>query len=214
MKITLEWVLNTITYCTDIYSFDGINDNNHNHNDCVCVWKIIILNFACKFFVVAVAAVHHVFRCYFYCCFNRFCCRLGRTFVALALTVMDRCSFNEKQTSLICSYAVVVYLAFFYMCQKRECNFQIFKTTKLEWERKLAVRFDSIKICMQILSEYQMSLTIQSIARFSGFEYIFSSFAISFSPGTFDIPIFLFFDVKREWILNSVDSHTHSHIRT
>lgn len=68
-EITLEWV-KFWSHIARIYSFDGINDNNHN--DCVCVWKIIILNFACDFFCGCCC-------CYFCYCFNRFCCRSGRT---------------------------------------------------------------------------------------------------------------------------------------
>lgn len=54
--------INAITYCTDIL-FIRRDKWQQSQWLCLCVWKIIILNFACDFvFAVAVtaAAVHHV----------------------------------------------------------------------------------------------------------------------------------------------------------
>lgn len=83
--------------------------------------------------------------------FNRFF--VNHNVLLLALTVMDRCSLDKyipkKKTSLICS------------CFRIGANFEIV--------------CDLIKECMQILNEYQMSLTF---SRFSGFV---TSFALFFS---------------------------------
>lgn len=60
------------------------------------------MRFFCGYSTIAAAAIFIVVRIVF-------CCRSGRTFVALALNVMDRCSFDEKQTSLICSCCLFVF---------------------------------------------------------------------------------------------------------